>query len=116
MRTCVDCGHELHKTDIECTNCGSTKMIKEFFFWHRLLGFVIGIFIPSLIDLFMVIFLSDKQVLINFGNATIIGRSKWRAARSGIIFGALLQTIVVILLILAISGMYVFSIHNLPSI
>lgn len=76
-------------------------------FGWSLLGFVGGLFIPSLIDFLVVVFLSDKKVVEDFLNPTILGRSRWAAARKGIIVGAITQILLIIaILMLFVGGLY----------
>lgn len=105
IRRCVNCDCELNKHDIMCPSCHSTDIIRKGLFWYKVLGVFIGLIIPSLINIILVLFFSDKRVTKDFLNASILWRSKWLAMRKGIIAGFILHFLVLAVLICILISM-----------
>lgn len=103
-KKCCDCGQHIDKQDMVCPQCNAEQLMQKGMFGWSCLGFLGGWVIPGLAVILLTILLTDKHVVEHFLNVTLLNRSRWQAARKGMVVGYVLKVVIYILLICSIVG------------
>ena len=111
IKKCWSCGHGLDNNDMICMNCNAEQLQTNGMFGWSCLGFLGGCLIPFLAGVLISLLITDKHVAQNFLNPTIQGRSRWCAARKGMIVGLITKFVLSVLLIVG----FVYSLYWISS-